>query len=132
MIAEVRKKTSLPLWRSSKEVCSWFDSLDGKKKLKFIKYDIVEYYPSISEGILMKAISWAREYADISDMEVEIILHSRKSFLFHQGSTWIKNTNGKNFDCPMGSLDSAEVSDLISLYMLHKLSSHIDVRRSGG
>ena len=80
----------------------------------------------------MRAIYWAKEYVDISDMEIEIVLHSRKSYLFHQGCTWIKNKNGNNFDCPMGSYDSAEVSDLIGLYMLNKLSNHIDVRRSGG
>ena len=32
----------------------------------------------------------------------------------------------------MGSLDSAEVSDLIGLYMLQKLSEHVDIRKYGG
>ena len=32
----------------------------------------------------------------------------------------------------MGSFDSADVSDLVGLYMLHKLSAHLDIRRSGG
>ena len=78
----------------------------------------------------MKALTWAKQFAEISDLDIAIILNSRRSFLFYNGSTWIKS--GSNFDCPMGSLDSAEVSDLIGLYMLHKLSEHVDIRKCGG
>ena len=127
---DIRSKTNLPLWRSSKEVLNWFRNLEDKKRLKFMKYDICNYYASISEALLMKALTWAKQFAEISDLDIAIILNSRRSFLFYNGSTWIKS--GSNFDCPMGSLDSAEVSDLIGLYMLHKLSEHVDIRKCGG
>ena len=105
IVLEIRNKTKLPLWRSNNDVLTWFKDLGNKKSLKFLKYDICEYYPSISEELLLKALAWAKEFVDISDLDIAIILHSRKSFLFHNGSTLIKSDTVNNFDCPMGSLD---------------------------
>ena len=47
----IRAKTKLRQWRSTKEVIAWFESLENKQKCKFIKFDIAEFYPSISDSL---------------------------------------------------------------------------------
>ena len=43
--------------------------------------------------------------------------HARKSFLYNEGETWIKKQSN-NFDVTMGSLDGAEVCELIGIFIL--------------
>ena len=50
----------------------------------------------------------------------EIIFHVRKTFLFNKNQPWVKKKD-ETFDVPMGSYDSAEVTDLVGLYLLSKL-----------
>ena len=63
-------------------------SLPQKIKSRFIKFDIVEFYPSISEELPNRFISFARSITTISNTVINIIYHSRKYFLFDQTSTW--------------------------------------------
>jgi len=44
-------------------------------------------------------------------------MHSRKSLLFDNGTTWIKKNNS-TFDVTMGSYDGAEVCELVGLFIL--------------
>ena len=41
-----------------------------------------EFYPSIKEKLLIKAVGFEEAYTDISDADKRIINHSRKSLLF--------------------------------------------------
>ena len=116
----LRDATEFNQWQSSKDVIEWFNKLPNKSSRKFLKFDIVEFYPSISEELLLKAIEWARSIVPIDSSTVEIIMHSRKSLLFSNGSTWTKK-NGETFDVTMGSFDGAEVCELVGLYMLSQL-----------
>ena len=50
----------------------------------------------------------------------EIIFHVRKTYLFNKGQPWVKKKD-PNFDIAMGSFDSAEVTDLVGLFLLSKL-----------
>ena len=43
--------------------------------------------------------------ADISDEDISMIKHARKSLLFNHGRPWIKNNNSNLFDVTMGSYD---------------------------
>ena len=45
--------------------------------------DIKEFYPSISEETLNKAINFAEHYTSISQENIRIIKHCRKSKLFY-------------------------------------------------
>ena len=92
--------------------------------------DIESFFPSITEKVLKDAINWARNYTQISDDEEEIILHCRKTFLFNDGSVWVKKENS-NFDVPQGALDSAEVCEIIGMYILHLISSLIPKKQFG-
>ena len=50
-------------------------------RCSFIKYDIREFYPSITERTLDRALDLAKEYMVIPLDKVEIIKHCRKTLL---------------------------------------------------
>ena len=58
---------------------------------------------------------------NISEQEIRIILQTKKGLLFKNKEVWIKKGQ-EPFDVTMGSLDGAEVCDLVGLYLLSQLS----------
>ena len=66
------------------------------------------------------SLSWASTYKYITDDQKEMIFHVRQNFLYNNGEPWVKKGR-KNFDVPMGSYDSAEVTDIVGMYLLHQL-----------
>ena len=114
---EVRKKTEFNQVQSTNQVLEWFESLQSKSNLKFLKFDIVSFYPSITVELLKKAINFAKEITHLDSMEEAIILHCRQNFLFFNDKCYTKQNN-ESFDVTQGSLDSAEVSELCGLFLL--------------
>ena len=100
-----------------------------KKKCKFLKFDIVDFYHSITEK-LSAAISFAKLFTQIDDDAFQIIKHSRKSLLFNEKEAWIKNSNSL-FDITMGSFDGAKICKLVGLFILNKLSNIISTKDLG-
>ena len=67
---------------------------------------------------------------------MNVLVHSRKYFLFSSQNYWVKKT-GPNFDVTMGCLDGAESCELVGLFLLHKLEpiinkTHIGLYRDDG
>ena len=87
----------------------------------FTQLDIVDFYPSIKEDLLKKAIQFAKIHTTISEQEVNIIWHARKSLLFNTSSIWTKRGKSE-FDVTMGSYDGAEVCEFLGLNILDLLS----------
>ena len=87
---------------------------------------MVERYPSISEELLNRSISFARSITTINDSVFNIIHHSRKSLLCDKTSVWVKEGNNSLFDVAMGSYDGAKNCELAGLYLLNRLSTVID------
>ena len=114
---EVRKKTEFNQVQSTNQVLEWFESLESKSMLKFLKFDIVSFYPSITVELLKKAINFAKEITHLDSMEEAIILHCRQNFLFFNDKCYTKKNN-ESFDVTQGSLDSSEVSELCGLFLL--------------
>ena len=123
---QIRRDTGYNQWKNTAEVIEWFNRLPDKRKRTFIQFDIESFYPSIKLETLIKALTWAQTIVNISPMEREIIMHARRSLLFHVGATWIKK-DGSDFDVTMGSYDVAEVCELVGLYMLHLLSQRLGI-----
>ena len=73
----VRNKSNLIQWKNTDEVLDWFKSIDDKKSFRFIQFDIVNFYPSITEDLLKDAINWAKEQTDITNEEENILLKSK-------------------------------------------------------
>ena len=76
-------KLNINQWGDTSQVIDWFKKLEYKSKSKFIQLDIKEYYPSITEETLDKAISFASNHTTVSLEDIRIIKQSRKSLLFH-------------------------------------------------
>ena len=56
---EVHDSTGLTQWRSTGEALKWFSDIKDKHKKRLIQFDVVEFYPSISEELLIKALDFA-------------------------------------------------------------------------
>ena len=92
-------------WRNTQNVIEWFGNIEQKSRHSFISFDVVDFYPSITENLLDQALSWASGLADISHEDISIIKHARKSLLFNNGKPWIKNNNNSNlFDVTVRQL----------------------------
>ena len=109
-------------WRNTKQVIEWFGNIKDKERHSFISFDIVYFYPSISEKLLDQALSWASNLTTISDNDILIIKHARKSLLFNTGKPWTKKDSEGLFDVTMGSHDGAEICELVGLFILNHLS----------
>ena len=57
-----------------------------------MQFDIEKFYPSISNELLQKAINHASTFVRISNEEINVIMHSKKSVLFDSNNIWIKKT----------------------------------------
>ena len=90
---DIRSSSRVNQWRSSTAVIEWFKAINEKNKHTFISFDIVDFYPSISEELLDKAISWASERTQITDQDISIIKHARKSLLFNDGRPSVKRNS---------------------------------------
>ena len=47
----VRLKTGLLQWKNSFEVLKWFENISNKNLYTFMKFDVIEFYPSISKQL---------------------------------------------------------------------------------
>ena len=120
----IREKTNLIQWKNSQEVVHWFNCIEDKKNALFLKFDIVEFYPSIKKEQLTQAINFAREFTNISEDDERLIMHSCKTILTdEEGNVWEKKDNDELFDVAMGSFHGAEICDLLGLYLLNRLSA---------
>ena len=66
---KIRESTDLNQWRNTTDVLEWFKGIPNKNRSKFIKFDIVSFYPSISKATLMNAINFAKEHCVQQDTE---------------------------------------------------------------
>ena len=62
--------------------------------------------------LLYKSVQFAKEITSISDEDLDIIMQSRKTLLFHNQEPWVKRGD-KDFDLPMGCYDGEEVCELV-------------------
>ena len=121
-VQAIRAETGVNLWKNRDAVLDWFRSIEKKKDCSFLCFDIVDFYPSISEDLLRQTVDFAREHGRLMDAEVEIVFHTRKSLLFANGKTWMKKDKDGAFDVTMGCYDGAEVCELVGVFLLNKLA----------
>ena len=110
-------------WQSTQDVLKWFRNIENPSSYAFLKFDMVAFYPSIRAHLVKKALAYARTIDGIviPKIDEDMIFQCRKTFLYNEGQPW-KKRGQENFDVPMGSHDGAEISELVGLYLLHKLT----------
>ena len=127
--SEIRASTGLQQWRSTGDVLNWFTKLENKPRKRFMQIDIVEYYPSISNSLLDKALDFASQKLNrkISTQTIDIVKNARNSFLYTNAA---EDINGENqpwrkktgpFDVTMGAPDGAEICELVGLLLLEEI-----------
>ena len=128
---DVRGKLNLNQWKNSNDVIEWFRSIPDKSNCTFVTFDIVEFYPSISEELLKRALDFAAGHTTVTEEERNIIFHSRKSLLFHNNTRWMKKNGQDLFDVTMGSYDGAEVYELVGTFILSQLCQKLQKQNVG-
>ena len=92
--SEYRKASNVNQWRSTQEVLEWFNQTHAqnptKKNAKLLQFDISEFYPSISEDLLNKALTSGKAHTDIDREQEEMIKACRRSVIFNEGKAWTK------------------------------------------
>ena len=116
----IAKKHNLHQWKNTAAVIDWFKSIKNKQRLSFICFDIEEFYPSISQDLLIKALDFASDYDNITTDERNIIIHAKSSILIHHHQPWQKKGN-TTFDVTMGSYYGAETCQLVGNFLLSQL-----------
>ena len=112
------------------DTIDWFRKIKDKKRSTFVQFDIIEFYPSITKELLVRSLNHFREYTEITEEEIEIILASRKTVLSDNRRSWVKS-HIDNFDVPMGAYDSAQVADLVGIYILDTLGRIVNSQQVG-
>ena len=127
----IKDALNLNQWKNTKEVIEWFNNIPDKPNCAFIQVDIKEFYPSITEKILDNAISFSNQLTNITEDELRIVRHCRKSLLFNANEAWKKKSSLSCFDVTMGSFDGAEVCELVGLHILSLISNRIPKENVG-
>ena len=124
------KQLKVNQWKNTQNVIEWFMNIEEKSKYKFIVFDIKDFYPSIKETLLIKAINFAEKLVHITNEDKVIIKHARKSLLYNNSEPWMKKDSGL-FDVTMGAYDGAEVCELVGTFLLYKLSLKYNKNKIG-
>ena len=113
--------TKVNQWKNTSSVLQWFKNLPNKYRYAFIIFDVVEFYPSISETVLQRVLDFAANYITISNDDQHIILQVKQSLLFNNGFTWQKRNTNMLFKVTIGSYDGAEICKLVGIHTLSQL-----------
>ena len=127
----VVEKTGVQQWKNTRAALQWFNSIPNKNQNSFISFDIVNFYPSITPQLLKKALDFASTYINITPEERQIIMHTKQSLLFTDGTAWTKKDSDGMFDVIMGSYDGAETCELVGAYLLCQLPNEIGRNQIG-
>ena len=126
IVYDVKTATNIRHWKNTNDVVNSFNSIENKNKHMFISFDICDFYPSITNKLLEKSLTFrfASQFSNISVEDIRILKHTKKTTLFKDGTPWAKKSS--DFDVTMGSFDGAEVCELVGLYLLSQLQ-HLDL-----
>ena len=94
-----------------------------RRNHNYFQFDICEFYPSILEELLDKALVVAKLHTTVTPDEEEMIKSCRKSVLFNNGKVWAKKD--KDFDVTMGAQDGAEIAELVGVFLLKQINSFL-------
>ena len=79
----LKDKLQLNQWKNTKAITNWFTAITKKNNTAFIRFNITEYYPSITEYTLDRALEIAAQNVAVSQVDIRIIKHCCKSLVFY-------------------------------------------------
>ena len=113
-------------WKNTSNAINWFENINNKKQSSFLNFEVENFYPSISEKLLIDVINFAKSSANITEQDLFITMQSRKTLLFQNSEPWMKKLGNENFDVPMGCYYSAELYELTGSFILNQLTSIVN------
>ena len=119
----LRNKLQFDQWKNSENVIDWFKKIETKSNYVFIKFDIAEFYLSISETILRTATRFAENYVEITDQEKKF--SSPEILVFYKNEPWKKKDSGSCFHVKMESYGGVELYEFIVIYLVIKIFKEI-------
>jgi len=69
--------TKANLWRSTGNVIEWFKTIPDKDQHAFITFDVCDFYPFISEELLIKALDYVSKLTTVTQEDRQIIIHAK-------------------------------------------------------
>ena len=114
-------KIVLNQWRNTPQVINCFKNLTCKENRRFIKFDVADFYLSILEKFLRRAISYAKFIISTKDKVIDATKLPRKLLLFSKEGTWVKRGENPSFDVTMRSFDDAQICEIVGIYLLERL-----------
>ena len=82
--------------------------------------DIKDFYHSITQGLLKKALNFVNKYIKIFKCDIYVIHHARKSLLFGGSHIWMKKQGLS--DITVGAYNGSEGCEVLNTYTLNVLS----------
>ena len=83
--------------------------------------DIVSYYPSITLGLMNKSLLFAAKNTSLTRKEIDVITTARRTIMQYKNEYWARSDRPNQIDISIGARDSAEMTDLVGMYLLWKL-----------
>jgi hypothetical protein len=80
IMTSLRERTKLNQWKNSFSVIDWFKKLNDKETLSFLVFDILEFYPNITEDLLKKSFGVCQEPCKHQPRRSENNTPNQKSF----------------------------------------------------
>ena len=79
IIEEIISSVTINHWKNTSVFLKWYSKIASKTQCSFIQFDIESFYPSITRGLINKAIEFAKTIVDIPDEDLSTIIESRKT-----------------------------------------------------
>ena len=117
------EKLNVNQWKNTETVIHWFKPIEQKSRSFFIQFNVMEFYPSITENILEEVIKFAKQHTEKDEKGLIIIKHCRKSLLYHEDEAWKKEESDSCFYVKMGSNNGTEICEITGIYILSQLSN---------
>ena len=94
---------------NASSLITWFEKRTHKQTSSFICFDLEHFYPSIYSNLFKESIEFARQFIQIFDDGLSIILVVRKTLLF-KGT---KKSHDVDFEVLMSCFDGADICEFV-------------------
>ena len=84
---DITEKLEINQWHNTDTVLKWFNNITDKSTCSFTQFDIKEFYPSITENILLQTLKFAKQHTNMNKNDLRIINHYCKSLLYFDNKT---------------------------------------------
>ena len=86
---DVRDKSKVNQWKNTSAVIDLFKNITDEKRLKFVQFDICDFYSSISEDLINQTLDYAEQFVAITNQDRKIIIQASQALLFDKQTPFL-------------------------------------------